>query len=295
MTQTLRLAYGSLLVGVVVFGLKGLAWWLTGSVALLADALESTVNVVTALAALFAIQVARLPADANHPYGHHKAEYFSAVLEGVMVVVAALLIIHAAAQALQTPRTLEAPWLGLVVNGVATLMNGAWCWVLLRYGRRLRSPALVADGQHLLADVVSSLGVGLGITAAVATGWWWLDPLLAMAVALNILWSGWQLIQTSLSSLMDEAVSEPELAEIKATIARTAKGALEVHDLLTRRAGAVVFVEFHLIVPGAMTVHEAHDICDEIEQALKADEPQRVVTIHVEPEDKAKHTGVLVL
>jgi cation diffusion facilitator family transporter len=212
-----------------------------------------------------------------------------------MVVLAALLILHAAGQALQAPRTLDAPWYGLVVNGLATALNGAWCWVLLRQGRRLRSPALVADGQHLLADVVSSVGVGIGIVAAVGTGWLWLDPLLAVLVALNILWSGWQLIKSSLSSLLDEAVSAQELQTIEATIARTAMGALEAHDLRTRRAGAVVFVEFHLIVPGTMTVHGAHAICDHIEQALKAEDPHRVVTIHVEPEEKAKHHGVLVL
>lgn len=294
-SQTLRLAFGSLLVGVVVFGLKGLAWWLTGSVALLADALESTVNVVTALAALVAIRVAHLPADANHPYGHHKAEYFSAVLEGVMVVLAALLILHAAGQALQTPRTLDAPWYGLLVNGLATALNGAWCWMLLQQGRRLRSPALVADGQHLFSDVISSVGVAVGIMGAIATGWLWLDPLLAVLVALNILWSGWQLIKSSLSSLLDEAVPAQELKAIEAVIARTASGAIEVHDLRTRRAGALVFVEFHLIVPGSMTVHVAHAICDHIEQALKAEDSHRVVTIHVEPEEKAKHHGVLAL
>ena len=157
MNHTLRLALGSLVVGFLVLALKALAWRMTGSVALLSDALESTVNVATAIAALIAIRIAARPADADHPYGHHKAEFFSAVLEGVMIIVAAILILHEAWQGLMAPKALEAPLEGLLVNGLASLLNGAWCWVLISRGKALKSPALVADGHHLLSDVVSSI------------------------------------------------------------------------------------------------------------------------------------------
>lgn len=295
MSTTLKLAIGSLVVGVVVLGLKSVAYWLTGSIALLSDALESTVNVATAIAALLAIQVAARPADANHPYGHHKAEFFSAVLEGVMIIVAAILILHEAYRGLQAPRMLDAPIAGLAVNVGASLINGGWCWVLIHRGRRLRSPALVADGHHLLSDVVSSGGVVVGVALAVVTGWAVLDPLLAGAVALNILWSGWKVMTSSLSGLMDEAVADDVLAVIRDVIAAEATGAIEAHDLRTRHAGKAIFIDFDLVVPGTLTVEEAHAICDRIEAALKTCIADARVSIHVEPESKAKRKGVPVV
>lgn len=295
MSATEKIALGSILVGLVVLALKALAWWLTGSVALLSDALESTVNVATAVAALIAIRVAAKPADRGHPYGHHKAEFFSAVLEGVMIIVAALLILREAWHGFQNPRMLDAPVEGLLVNGLASLINGLWCWLLISRGRRLKSPALVADGRHLLSDVVSSVGVVAGVALAVATGWAVLDPALAALVALNILWSGWKVMASSLSGLMDEAVSEDTLAEIRATISDTAIGAIEAHDLRTRHAGPRTFIDFHLVVDGQTTVDAAHDICDRIEQALRRKLPGALITIHVEPEHKAKHSGVVVI
>lgn len=295
MSTTLKLAVGSLFVGVAVLGLKALAWWMTGSIALLSDALESTVNVATAIAALVAIRVAQRPADANHPYGHHKAEFFSAVLEGVMIIVAALLIMNEAYKGLMAPRVLDAPLQGLLVNGAASVVNGIWCWVLIRQGRRHRSPALVADGHHLLSDVVSSVGVTFGVLAAIETGWAVLDPALAGIVAVNILWSGWKVMKTSLSGLMDEAVPDDVLKTIREVISSEAEGAQEAHDLRTRHAGKVTFIDFHLVVAGSTTVTEAHDICDRIERALKTRVPDAIITIHVEPENKAKHSGVVVL
>lgn len=295
MTTTLKLALGSLLVGAVVLGLKALAWWMTGSVALLSDALESTVNVATALAALIAIRVAERPADAGHPYGHHKAEFFSAVLEGVMIILAALLILRETYAGFLEPRALDAPIQGLLVNGVATAVNALWSWVLISRGRRERSPALVADGKHLLTDVVTSAGVVLGVLLAVETGWWVLDPALAGLVALNILWSGWGVVRDSLSGLMDEAVPEATLRLIREVISAEAVGAVEAHDLRTRHAGRVTFIDFHLIVPGEISVLAAHEICDRVEASLKAAVPDASVTIHVEPEHKAKHTGIVVM
>ncbi|WP_104491466.1 cation diffusion facilitator family transporter [Paracoccus denitrificans] len=295
MSATEKIAFGSIVVGLIVLALKALAWWLTGSVALLSDALESTVNVATAVAALIAIRVAAKPADRDHPYGHHKAEFFSAVLEGVMIIVAALLILREAWHGFQNPRMLDAPLEGLLVNGLASVLNGLWCWVLITRGRRLRSPALVADGRHLLSDVISSVGVVAGVALAVVTGWAVLDPALAALVALNILWSGWKVMASSLSGLMDEAVSEDTLADIRATISDAAAGAIEAHDLRTRHAGPRTFIDFHLVVDGQTTVDAAHDICDRIEQALKRKLPGALITIHVEPEHKAKHSGVVVI
>jgi cation diffusion facilitator family transporter len=293
--KSFQLAVGSLIVGVGVLGLKVLAWRMTGSVALYSDALESTVNVATAVAALIAIRVAQLPADANHPYGHHKAEFFSAVLEGAMIIVAAVLILIEAYKGFFAPRALDAPLEGLGVNGLATLINGAWSAVLIGQGRKLRSPALVADGKHLLSDVISSVGVAVGVLLAIVSGWPQLDPLLAGLVALNILWSGWGVMKESLSGLMDEAVPDETLKTIRETISAQAHGAIEAHDLRTRHAGRVTFIDFHLVVASDMTVTAAHDICDRIEAALKAAVEDARVTIHVEPEEKAKHSGVVVL
>lgn len=295
MTGTEKIAMGSIAVGLLVLTLKALAWWLTGSVALFSDALESTVNVATAIAALVAIRVAQRPADHGHPYGHHKAEFFSAVLEGVMIIVAALLILREAWHAFQDPIMLQAPMPGLLINGLASGLNAVWAWVLISQGRGRKSPALEADGHHLMTDVVSSVGVVIGILLAVATGWTLLDPALAALVALNILWQGWKVTAKSLSGLMDEAVGEDTLRDIRATISDTAHGAIEVHDLRTRHAGPMTFIDFHLVVDGQTTVTDAHDICDRIEQALKAKLPKALITIHVEPENKAKHSGVLVL
>ena len=295
LSRTERIAIGSILVGLVVLGLKTLAWWLTGSVALLSDAMESIVNVVTALAALVAIRIAAQPADREHPYGHHKAEFFSAVLEGVMIIMAALLILREAWHGFQAPRALDAPALGLAINMGAGVLNALWATLLIRRGRALRSPALVADGHHLMADVVTSVGVVAGVGLAAATGWYVLDPALAALVALNILWSGWKVMASSLSGLMDEAVSEQTLAQIRATISDQAIGAIEAHDLRTRHAGPKTFIDFHLVVEGQTTVDAAHQICDRIEQALKRQLPDAQITIHVEPEHKAKHSGVLVI
>lgn len=295
MTGTLRIACGSIVVGLLVLALKLLAWWLTGSVALLSDALESTVNVATAIAALIAIRVAARPADSGHPYGHHKAEFFSAVLEGVMIIVAALLIMREAWLGFRQPPLLDQPYGGMAINALAGVLNAVWCRVLISRGRALKSPALVADGKHLLTDVFSSAGVLIGVTLAVLTGWTVLDPILAGLVGLNILWSGWKVTASSVSGLMDEAVSDDTLEKIRAIISDKATGAIEAHDLRTRHAGKVTFIDFHLVVDGQTTVDEAHDICDRIEQSLRAMLDEAQITIHVEPEHKAKHSGVVVL
>jgi len=284
-----RAARLSLLVALWVLGLKALAYLLTGSVALLSDALESTVNVAAALLALFAIRFAQRPPDETHPFGHSKAEYFSAVLEGVLVVLAAFLIAKESIPRLLHPRPLGDLGPGLLVSLLASLINGLLAWYLLRQGRRLRSPALTADGYHVLSDVLTSVGVLAGVGLAWATGLWVLDPLLALLVAGNILLMGFRLVRQSVGGLMDEGLSPAEVGRIRKTIAEALGGrALEVHDLKTRKAGNRAFLEFHLVVPGSMTVEEAHRLCDELERALEETFPGLAVTIHVEPESERK-------
>jgi cation diffusion facilitator family transporter len=293
--STANIAAASILVGAVVLALKFVAWWLTGSIALWSDALESLVNVATAIAAFAAIRYGALPPDANHPYGHHKAEYFAVVLVGVLIVLAAISILTSAYQGFLDPRPFARATEGLAVNAAAAVLNGIWCYVLIREGRRRRSPALVADGTHLLTDVATSAGVVIGLILAIVTGIAILDSVLAALVALNILWAGWRLIRFSIGGLMDEAVEPETLEKIKKIISDNADGAIEAHDLRTRNAGRMTFIEFHLVVAGTMEVSQSHDICDKLEKALRAEVHDSSITIHVEPEDKAKHTGVVVV
>lgn len=283
-----RLAAWSIPVAIGVMGLKYLAFALTGSVALYSDALESIVNVIAAFGAWWAIRVSFLPADDNHPFGHHKAEYISAVVEGVLITLAALLIVREAWSALQSPRTLDEPWLGLGINLIASVINCGWATMLIRVGRRYRSPALEADGKHIMTDVFTSFGVLAGLVGALVTGWAILDPLLAVLVAINILWHGWHVINSSVQGLMDMGVDPAEEIRIRDVISANAGGAIEVHDLKTRIAGRVTFIEFHLVVAADMSVGDAHLICDRIEDALKAEWSNTRVVIHVEPEDEAK-------
>ncbi|NIX75309.1 cation diffusion facilitator family transporter [Microvirga terricola] len=295
MDKIQKLAIGSIVIGTLVFVLKYAAYYLTGSIALYSDALESIINVVTAVVAFMAVRFSAQPADANHPYGHHKVEYFSAVLEGVLIIVAALTILREAYFGFLSPKALDAPFEGLAVNALATFVNVVWSWVLITQGRKLRSPALTADGRHLLTDVITSVGVLAGLLLVPLTGWYQLDPALAALVALNILWSGWGLMKESLSGLMDEAIPETMLTRVRDVISGNAEGAIEAHDLRTRHAGKLTFIDFHLVVPGAMSVTDAHDICDRIERALKSEVQDAQITIHVEPDNKAKHAGIVVL
>ena len=290
-----RLAWASVGIAALVLGLKWAAYLLTGSLALYSDALESIINVAAAAAALIALRVAARPADDNHPFGHSKAEYFSAVLEGVLIVLAALAILWEAGPQLLSPAPVELPPLGLALSVVASVINGVWASRLLAAGRQHRSPALLADGKHLMSDVVSSVGVLAGVGLARLTGWHVLDPLLACLVALNILWSGWHLMRDSVGGLMDAGADAQTQTRIRELLSQNGQGALEAHDLLTRTAGRLTFIEFHLVVPGEMTVAEAHTICDRLERVLEAEVEGARVTIHVEPQDQAKHRGVLVL
>ncbi|HVX82341.1 MAG TPA: cation diffusion facilitator family transporter [Devosiaceae bacterium] len=289
------MAAGSVVLAVVVLALKAIAAYLTGSVALYSDALESVVNVVTAGVALTAVRLSARPADAALPYGYHKAEYFSAVVIGVFIVLAAVVIFYQAYAAWVTARPFNADPLPIGISILATALNGGWAYWLVREGRRQKSVAIESDGRHLITDVLSTIGVLVGVTLAVATGIHQLDPILAALVAVNVLWSGWQVIRQSAAGLMDAAVDPRELAQIREIISTNAEGAIEAHDIRTRQAGRMTFIEFHLVVPGAMSVAEAHQICDRIEAKLRERVEESTITIHVEPEEKAKHSGIVVL
>ena len=291
MSLSLKVALGSLGVSLAVLAIKYGAYLITGSVALYSDALESIINVVTAATAILAIRIAARPPDTEHPYGHHKAEYLSAVLVGVVIVVAALAILREAYAGFLAPKEIDAPILGLGVSAVATVLNAVWSGVLIRGGHKHRSAALVADGQHLLADVVTSIGVVVGVALVVVIEIAVMDASIAALVALHVLWSGWKVIRESASSLLDEAAPAEELAKIRAVIADNTGEALEAHALRTRLAGSATFIDFHLVVPRTMSVVDAHAICDRVEAALKAALVNAIISIHVEPEEKAKHKG----
>ncbi|MBZ8133438.1 cation diffusion facilitator family transporter [Afifella sp. IM 167] len=288
-------ALGSIAVAIAGILLKAFAWQLTGSVALFSDALESLVNLAAACGAYIALRQAARPPDVSHPFGHHKAEYFSAVVEGVLIIIAALLIMKEAWDVLFDPRPLQDLGVGLFVNSLAAILNGAWAWHILRRGRAFRSPALVADAKHLFADVATSIGVIIGVIAAGMTGWYILDPLLAAAVAVNVLWSGWHLVRDSVGGLMDEAAPEEIRQEIHEQIQLHGAGSIQAHDLRTRVAGQRTFLEFHLVVPRDMRVADAHRICDAIEDGLRGKLGDIHIAIHVEPAEKAKPEAEVII
>ncbi len=290
-----RIAVGSIAVGCVVLGLKVAAWWITRSAAFYSDALETIVNVAASLIAFYAVRLASKPADAEHPYGHQKVEFFAAVIEGVLIIVAALSIFAKAWTGFLVPHPLEVPARGIVLSAVATVMNAGWALLLMRVGTNLRSAALTADGRHLMADVATSLGVILGVSLVALTGYLLIDPAVAALAGVYVLWSGLGMISSSVGGLMDAAPDRAIVTRIRELLAESASGALEAHDLRMRHAGRLTYLEFHLVVPGAMTVSQAHGICDRIEARLKSEMSYLVITIHVEPEDKAKQHGVPVL
>lgn len=285
----------TIVVSLVVLGLKYAAYAITGSVSLYSDALESVVNVVAAVVALLAVRLAAQPPDENHPYGHTKAEYLSAVLEGALILFAAVEIVRAAWGRFLEPMALEGIGLGLTISVVATGLNGFWAMFIVRTGRRHRSPALVADGRHLGADVATTAGVLAGIGLASVTGWWVLDPLLALAVAANIVLVGVRVVRESVGGLMDESVPDEEMTAIQETIRAHMDGAQEVHALRARHAGRLTFIDFHLVLAGDTSVSAAHSACDRLEAALRERIPASSVTIHVEPEHKGKGPGGVIL
>jgi cation diffusion facilitator family transporter len=290
-----RYAWLSIATAVATILLKGAAWWITGSVGLLSDALESFVNLAGALMALAMLSLAAQPADANHAYGHGKAEYFSSAFEGFLIAVAAALIAWKAIERLIAPQPLEAVGVGLAVSVVASLLNLATARTLMSVGRKYRSITLEADAHHLMTDVVTSAGVIVGVGLVWLTGWLWLDPAIALAVAANILWTGWQLMRRSTAGLMDVALPAAELREIDAVLGRYLAQGLDFHALRTRQAGTRGFVSLHVLVPGDWTVQQGHDWCERIEADIRAAVPHAHVTTHLEPrEDPISHADALL-
>ncbi len=295
MQSAVSIAWKSIVIALIVLGLKIVAARLSDSVALYSDAVESVVNVVTAIAALAAIIYAARPPDANHPFGHEKAEYFVAMVEAVLIGAAAFAILSQAWFSYQARDVLDVPATAFGANFLASVINGFWCALLIRRGREMRSTALEADGWHLFADVFSSIGVLAGIIAAKVTGITILDPIMAVLVAANILWSGWKLMKTSVLGLMDTAPDQSIIDAIAQVITNEGNGALEAHDLRVRISGPITFVEFHLVVDGNLSVNHAHEICDRIEISLMEEFPNSRINIHVEPESKAKkHNSIQI-
>lgn len=286
-----RYAWLSIAAALATILLKGVAWWLTGSVGLLSDALESFVNLAGAIMALAMLSLAAQPADENHAHGHGKAEYFSSAFEGFLIIVAALGISWAAIDRLLYPRALEEVGAGLAVSVLASLINLVTARILLDVGRKHRSITLEADAKHLLADVWTSAGVIFGVGLVWFTGALWLDPLIALLVAANIVWTGWQLLDRSAAGLMDVSMPESELKEIDRVLLAYRTQGLDFHALRTRQAGARAFATLHVLVPGAWSVQLGHDWCERIETDIRAALPHVHVTTHLEPlEDPASLT-----
>jgi cation diffusion facilitator family transporter len=273
----------SIIVSVVVFGMKMAAWWATGSVGLLSDALESTVNIVAAVVALFALRTAMKPADAMHHFGRGKAEYFSASIEGFMILLAALIIVYTAIDRIISPRELEQIGWGLTISTVAAVINGGAALILLRAGKLHRSPVLIADGKHLMTDVWTSVGVIVGVGLVVVTGWNRLDGIVALAVGLNIIVTGINLLRSSTAGLMDKALSDDDHLKIVNVLTKYESDEVKFHALQTREAGRQRFVSMHVLVPGAWTIQKGHDLSEELEADIIAELPDTIITTHVEP------------
>jgi len=278
-----RYAWLSIAAAIATILLKGVSWHLTGSVGLLSDAIESFVNLAGALMALWMLTLAAQPEDDDHAHGHGKAEYFSSAFEGFLILLAALSIAYAAVDRLLHPQPLEAVGIGLLVSVAASAINFATARILLRVGKAHNSITLEADAHHLLTDVWTSVGVILGVGLVALSGWLWLDPAIALLVAANIVWTGWQLMQRSAAGLMDVSLPADKLAEIEALLAGYRKEGLDFHALRTRQAGSRVFVTLHVLVPGEWTVQLGHDWAERIEADIRGALPHAHVTTHLEP------------
>jgi cation diffusion facilitator family transporter len=279
-----RYAWLSVATALATIVLKATAWQLTGSIGLLSDALESLVNLAAAVLALAMLRLAASPPDEDHPYGFSKAEYFSAGIEGALIVLAAGGIVYAAIPRLISPQPLDMPALGLGLTGVATALNLAMGLVLVRAGRRSGSVALEADGHHLMTDVWTSLGVIGAVALVYLTGWLLLDPLSALAVAAHIVWTGIGLMRRSVSGLLDAAIPPDDQREVMRLFAEYSRRyGVAFHALRTRRAGMRRFVSFHLLVPDAWTVAHAHRLSEEIEERIREMVPGASIFTHIEP------------
>ncbi|MFZ4536265.1 cation diffusion facilitator family transporter [Propionivibrio sp.] len=280
-----RYAWLSISAALATILLKGVAWWMTGSVGLLSDALESVVNLAGAMMALAMITIAEQPADDHHTYGHGKAEYFSGGFEGLLILLAAVGIGVAAIERLLHPQPLEQLGIGLAVSVVASIVNLLTARILLAAGLKNRSLTLEADARHLMTDVWTSVGVIAGVSAVALTGWLWLDPVLALLVAANIVWTGWKLLYRSTQGLMDVALPPKEHALVVAVLTRYRAIGIDYHALRTRESGARRFVELHVLMPGEWTIQQGHDLAERLECDIRNTLPHTTVFTHLEPLD----------
>lgn len=278
-----RYAWLSIGAAVATIALKSGAYLLTGSVGLLSDAAESIVNLVAAVVALIALRVAAQPFDEKHHFGHSKAEYFAAAVEGVMIFVAAVFIIWSAIQRLLAPMPLENVGVGLAISVAASALNGVVGWVLIRNGRKHRSITLEADGKHLLTDVWTSAGVVVGVLLVAVTGWLPLDPLVALLVGANIIWTGWHLVSESVDGLMDHALSAEEHERLLAVLDDFDADGVSFHTIRTRVAGHSAFISMHVLVPGGWTIQQGHDLAERLEAAVVTAVDHAQVLTHLEP------------
>jgi cation diffusion facilitator family transporter len=281
--RMLRLLWLSIAAAAATIALKATAALLTGSVGLLSDAAESVVNLVAAVVAMLALRWALKPADEEHAYGHAKAEYFAAGVEGSLIVVAALTIAATGVTRLLDPQPIEQAGVGVAVSALASLINLGVGYLLLTTGRRERSIVLEADGKHLMTDVWTSVGVIAGVIAVSLTGWDRLDPIIALAVAANIVATGGGLVRRSVGGLMDRGLEAPELAKIHEALEPFERDGVSFHALRTRQAGSRAFVSLHVLVPGAWTVQQGHDVVEDVEAELRKRLPHATVFTHLEP------------
>jgi len=280
-----RYAWISIAAALVTIGLKSAAFYLTGSVGMLSDALESLVNLVGGMMALAMLTIAARPADEDHAYGHSKAEYFSSGVEGSLILVAALSIAAAALPRLLHPQPLVQVGMGLAVSVAASLINLAVALLLLRVGKQHHSITLEANAHHLLTDVWTSVGVLVAVAAVAYTHWQWLDPLVALLVAINILWTGSRIVWRSVAGLMDLALPAADLARVREVLGTYQNDEVQFHALLTRQAGARKFISMHVLVPGAWTVQHGHELLERIEQDIRSALPNSTVFTHLESLD----------
>ena len=284
-----RLLLASVVVAIITITLKTGAWYITDSVGLLSDAMESLVNLASAIFGLMMVTIALRPADDDHPYGHHKAEYFSSGFEGVLIIVAAMGIIWAAAHRLLDPQPIEQVGWGLALSVVSSALNGLMAWFLFRAAKVHRSIALEADARHLVTDVWTSVGVVIGISAVALSGWLWLDPLVAIGVALNILWEGAHLMWRSSQGLMDEAVEPEVLNQIQQTLGEFDHPTIRFDHVTTRRSGQRRFVDMHMHMPASWSLGRAAAVRTSVEQALMSAVPGLRATIQLLPTDVEAH------
>jgi cation diffusion facilitator family transporter len=275
----------SIAAALVTMGVKFIGYFLTGSVGLFSDAAESVVNLVAALVGLWAVTLAARPADEDHTYGHTKSEYFSSGVEGALILVAALIIAVEAIPRLLHPEPIEQAFLGLTFSVSGAVINGVLAWFMLREGKKQRSITLEADAHHLFADVMTTAGVLVGVLLVALTKWYILDPIVALLVAVNIIWTGIKLLRQTGLGLLDTALPQEDMQAVNEILEQYRKQSIDFHAMRSRMSGRRRFVSFHVIVPGTWTVLKGHAICEEIDLAIRAALPESTVFTHLEPKE----------